>query len=190
MGSRLLLVYEPLGGSAKRYRIRRTGETISYRQFRKYLLAESLEKGPAPRKMVLCKAPRRPRKDKGISRLNPPKIAARKRRRLAPVTLPVVIEAVHGKQRGVYRVVWQGTPLGEYHDTVYGARHWACRVCGLALREEASMIRHIYDHHRVVMAMTPVLPSAATPAYGGRVLYTGDVRSRSRKLRMPWRTSL
>ena len=163
MGSRAFLTYEPLGGSSKRYRVRLTGETISYRQFRKRMLGMSPEQQ---------------------------KVSARKRRRLAPLPIPVTIVDVYGKQGNVHGVLWQGTVIGEYHNTVYGARHWACGVCGLALREERSIIQHLYDHHRVVVAVTPVLPSAATPAYGGRVLYTGDVRSNARRSRMPWRVAL
>jgi len=189
VGSSYLRDYEPLGGSSKCYCVRATGATISYRQFLKQTQQVNPEKRVAERKAAGLVAPRRPRKDKGISRTHPPLVSARKRRRIAPLVLPVSLMKLYGKQQGMVRVVWHGQPIGDYRDVGHGARHWQCLTCPLALREEASIIQHIYNVHRVALVITPEAKAATILAGGGRVLYTGDVRSGATRSRMPWRVA-
>ncbi|MBA2677278.1 MAG: hypothetical protein H0U76_02600 [Ktedonobacteraceae bacterium] len=186
MGSQFLREYLCLGGTARRYRVHSTGETISYRQFLKRTQQICPEKRAAERKAAGLFVARKIRKDKGLSRLHP---SARQRRKLAPLTIPVRVVSVGKKALGMWQVLYEGKSLGQYHDRGHGARRFSCEVCHLPLREELSMIHHLYNTHRVSQFVTPDAISAALPPGGGRVLYTGHVQSNERRSRMPWRVS-
>ncbi|MBA3825183.1 MAG: hypothetical protein H0X24_14955 [Ktedonobacterales bacterium] len=184
MDTRTLLDFVPLGGSSRRYRVRATGDIISYRQFIKRTLHCTPEHRAAERKAAGLTAPRRARKDKGQIRCPPLTTLAYDKGRLTPLTIPVQVQ--HYPQRGVHEVLYQGRVIGSYYTRGHGARAWRCLVCRCALRQETSIIHHLYNTHRIEHVTVPILQSAGRPVGGGRVLFTGDVRSRSRKSRMPW----
>jgi hypothetical protein len=109
---------------------------------------------------------------------------------MAPLNIPVRVIAIGPKIQGVRQVMWEGQSLGQYHDQGHGVRRYHCDVCHLRLREEASMIHHLYNVHRLSHFVTPETISVGLPPGGGRVLYTGHVQTNERKACMPWRTSL
>ena len=150
MGSQHLRDYQCLGGSARRYQVRATGETISYRQFLKQTQHINPEKRAAERKAAGLGSARRVRKDNGLVRGCP---SARQRRKLTPSTIPVQIAVIGKKADGVCQVMYENKSLGCYSDRGHGARRYRCEVCHLRLREEASMILHIYIfivYHRLL----------------------------------------
>jgi hypothetical protein len=92
------------------------------------------------------------------------------------LALPVTVHQEMQEGCPLYHVVWHAIEIGTYSYHSHGARRWCCCLCGLTLREEASIIRHIYQQHQ---------PDGC----GERIHYTGDVRTNERKVRMPWRLS-
>ncbi|MBA3823212.1 MAG: hypothetical protein H0X24_04795 [Ktedonobacterales bacterium] len=193
------LTYHRQPGSARRYRIFQTGETISYRQYLKRTKGIIPERRAAERKAHGVVTLRQTRKDKGLPRGSVARLPAhqkhkpdsrarawsssRARRLVVPLDIPVTIQANVAPARS--RVLHAHMILGEYLNVGHGARKWQCCICPLRLREESSIIHHIYYHHGPGKVAVPLDVNGG----GQRVMYTGDVRSSSRTSRMPWRVA-
>jgi len=101
--------------------------------------------------------------------------SARQRRLLSSLAIPVTVQPLTAS---LVQVVYQYAPIGDYEDLGHGAKRFQCLICSLKLREEASMIYHIYYHHRPAIGMASLA-----------VASIGYVRTNERRARMPWRLS-